>query len=117
MKESVVADKSFQFAKSVVELYKTIIKPEKEFVLSKQLLRSGTSIGANIAEASGSISKNEFIAKIQISYKEAHESRFWIRLLKETNFINEAEHEKLKEHLDELISIINSILKTSKLNL
>jgi four helix bundle protein len=76
VKESVVADKSFQFAISVVELYKTIIKREKEFVLSKQLLRSGTSVGANIAEASGSISKKEFIAKIQISYKEAHESRF-----------------------------------------
>ena len=91
MKESIIAAKSFHFAISVVELYKTIIRREKEFVMSKQLLRSGTSVGANIAEASGSISKREFIAKMQISYKEAHESLFWITLLKDTNFINEIE--------------------------
>jgi four helix bundle protein len=76
MKESVIATKSFLFAINVVELYKTIIPREKEFAMIKQLLRSGKSIGANIAEAAGSISKREFIAKMQISYKEAHESLF-----------------------------------------
>ena len=116
MKESVIATKSFHFAISVVELYKTIIRREKEFVMSKQLLRSGTSVGANIAEAAGSISKREFIAKMQISYKEAHESLFWIKLLKETNFINEIEYEKMEETVKEIIKIMHSILKTSKMN-
>ena len=69
MKESIIATKSFHFAISVFELYTIIIRREKEFVMSKQLLRSGTSVGANIAEAAGSISKREFIAKMQISYK------------------------------------------------
>lgn len=115
MKESVIATKSFHFAISVVELYKTIIRREKEFVMSKQLLRSGTSVGANIAEAAGSISKKEFIAKMQISYKEAHESLFWIKLLKETNYISGIEYETMKEQSVELIRIMQSILKTSKM--
>lgn len=84
--------------------------------MSKQLLRSGTSVGANIAEAAGSISKREFIAKMQISYKEAHESFFWIKLLKETNFINEIQFEKMKGMITEIIKIMHTILKTSKLN-
>lgn len=84
MKESVFAVKSYAFAIDIVNLYKQLIKRENEFVMSKQLLRPGTSIGANNAEAGGSISKREFIAKMQISYKKAHDVKFWIRLMYDT---------------------------------
>jgi len=116
MKESVIAAKSFLFAIGAVELYKTIIKRQKEFVMSKQLLRSRTSVGANIDGAAGSISKREFIAKMHISCKEAHESIFCVRLLRKTNFINESEHKKMKGMAEEITKIMYSILKTSKLN-
>jgi len=81
MKENVIRDKSFEFALKIIELYKHLTTEKKEYVLSKQLLRSGTSIGANIREAELSISKKEFTAKMQIALKEASETEYWLLLL------------------------------------
>ncbi len=93
------------------------MREKKEYVLSKQLLRSGTSIGANAEEAVGGQSEKDFIAKMSISYKEARESRYWIRLLYDTGYITETRKDELIVLIDELLRIIGSIIKSSKLNL
>lgn len=115
-KKSIVYDKAFMFAIKIVNLYKSLCKEKHEFVLSKQLLRSGTSIGANISEALEGQSKKDFIAKLQISLKEANESRYWINLLKETDYIDEVCENDMINSLEEIIKILVSILKTSKIN-
>ncbi len=86
MKNNIIAKKSFLFAVRIVKAYQYLVKEKKEYVLSKQLLRNGTSIGANIEEAIGSQSTAEFLAKLSISYKEARETDYWIRLLNETGY-------------------------------
>jgi len=88
MDKNVVLDKAFNFAIRVVNLYKFLCKDKKEYTLSKQLLRSGTSIGANVNEAQAGQSKNDFIAKMAIASKEARESKYWIRLLIETKYLD-----------------------------
>ena len=85
---SLVYDKAYQFAIRIVKAHRYLIENKKEFVLSKQLLRSGTSIGANIAEANGGISKADFRAKISIAYKECLETKYWLSLLKDTDYIS-----------------------------
>ncbi len=117
MKENIIQTKSFQFAIEVVEIYKILVKTKKEFTLSKQLLRSGTSIGANIEEAIGGQSKKDFIAKLSISYKEARESLYWIRLLEATDYLEEKQAKELGEKANELCRILSSILQSSKRNL
>ena len=87
-KENVIVDKSYNFSLMVIELYKFLTKEKKEFVLSKQLLRSGTSIGANVNEAQAAISKKDFISKMLISSKEARESKYWLMLLKNSAYID-----------------------------
>ena len=87
MKENVIAVKSYQFAINIVNLSKELVA-EKEYILSKQILKSGTSIGANVEEAIGGISKKDFRAKMSISYKEARETQYWLRLLKDTDYIS-----------------------------
>lgn len=114
MKENLIVDKSFAFAVKIVKLYQKLVSENKEYVLSKQLLRCGTSIGANIEEAVGGISKRDFVAKLQISYKEARETKYWLRLMIETDIIGKAEAENLITDCDELIKIIVAIIKTSK---
>ena len=109
-------DKAFAFAKEIVVLYKKILNTKKEMVLSKQLLRSGTSIGANIAEANGAISKPEFSAKLSIAYKECLETKYWLSLLKETNYINNNEFDIVFKNTDELSRILFSILKKTRIN-
>ncbi len=84
MKENVIQEKTYKFAIRAVKLYKYLVDEKREFVLSKQLLRSGTSIGANVEEAIGGQSKKDFIAKISIAYKEARETHYWLRILKDT---------------------------------
>lgn len=86
-KDNVIQKKSFEFAILIVEFAKKLIENKKEFILSKQILRSGTSIGANVEEAIGGFSKKDFRAKLSISYKEARETRYWLNLLKATNYI------------------------------
>ncbi|HAM99006.1 MAG TPA: four helix bundle protein [Marinilabiliales bacterium] len=88
MKENVIQLKTFEFAVRIVKLYQYLVEEKKEGVLSKQILRYGTSIGANTEEALGGYSKKEFASKIGIAYKEARETDYWLRLLKETKFIS-----------------------------
>ena len=111
-----LAVKSYDFALKIVKLYKEVVTKEKEFVLSKQLLRAGTSIGANVSEANGAISKADFSAKISIAYKESLETKYWLRLLKDTDYISSREANKLLEEADELSKIMFSILKTTRIH-
>ncbi len=114
MKENIIVEKSFVFAVEIVKLYKIMLKRQNEFVMSKQILKSGTSVGANISEAVAAISKKEFVAKIQIAYKEAHETAYWLKLLEETKFITQTEFSKLHTSCQEIIRILSAILKSSK---
>lgn len=114
MPENVIVDKSYSFAARIVKYCFEIQKKEKEYVLSNQLLKSGTSIGANVEESQGAISKAEFIAKTQISYKEAKETRYWLRLIKDAEVFQNAQSEQLLKDCNELILILSSILKSSK---
>ncbi len=114
MKDNVVQDKSFAFAVRIVNFHKHLVETHKEYVLSKQLLRSGTSIGANIEEAIGGISKADFSHKIGIAYKEARETRYWIKLLKATDYIDQKTFDSLYNDCDELCKLLASILKSSR---
>ena len=114
-KDNIIRSKSFDFSVRIVNLYKVLYYERNEKTLSKQLLRSGTSIGANIEEGIAAFSKKEFIFKLQISYKEANESFYWIKLLYRTNYINDVEFESLKLNIEEIIKLLISIIKTSKL--
>ena len=113
-RDNVVQTKSYDFAIRIVKVYKYLCENKKEFTLSKQLLRSGTSIGANIEEAIGGQSKKDFFAKLTISYKEARESKYWIRLLKDTDYLSKDEAESLLTDIEELLKIIGSIQKSMK---
>ncbi len=110
--DNIIQIKSFQFALLVIRIVRQIQLDKKEYVLSKQILRSGTSIGANVEEAVGGFSRRDFYAKMHIAYKEARETGYWIRLLRESNIYQE---EELQIRLDELLKIIGSILKSSHL--
>jgi four helix bundle protein len=112
MSKSIIADKSFEFALLVIKLYRQL-QDGKEFVISNQLLRSGTSIGANIEEALCGQSKADFIAKLHISLKESCESRYWLRLLKFGNMTKINLDIYLKS-IDEIINILMRIIKTTK---
>ena len=116
MTDNISAQKSFDFAVRIVNLYKYLTENHKEYVLSKQLLRSGTSIGANIAEAQRGQSKADFIAKMSVALKEANETDYWIELLYKTDYLNKAQYDSLKLDVTELISILMAICKTSNLN-
>ena len=115
MKENVIKSKSFDFAIEIVYLYKDLVK-NNEFVLSKQLLRSGTSVGANIREAEFAQSKKDFINKLSIALKEANETDYWLELLNETEFLTQEQFLKIKSSIQELIRLLVSIVKTSKNN-
>ena len=110
--ENVVRDKSYAFAVRVVKLAQYLVKEKKERVLSKQLLRSGTSIGANVEEAVGGQSNKDFFAKLNIAYKEARESHYWLRLLHDTDYLTESQAQSLLADTEELQKVIGSILKT-----
>lgn len=112
--DNVVRDKSYDFAVRVVKLYQILSREKKEFVLSKQILRCGTSIGANIEEAIGAQSRADFYAKLSISYKEARESCYWLRLLRDTNHITLSQFKSIYSDADELCRLIASIQKTLK---
>ncbi|MFN9340204.1 MAG: four helix bundle protein [Candidatus Kapaibacterium sp.] len=114
MGESIVKNKSFHFAVSVVNLYKLIQSERKEFVMSKQLLRSGTSIGANVREAINAQSSADFVHKLAIAQKECDETIYWLELLKETGFIKESEFSSMNNEATKLLKIIRSIILTTK---
>ena len=114
MKKSLVAEKSFGFALRVIELYQHLVKDLKEFELGKQVLRSGTPIGANIEEALGGYSERDFAAKISISYKESQETAYWIRLFRASQIIDEDWANSLLDDCNQLIKMTASIVKTTK---
>ena len=111
-----LADKLYQLALQIVNVYKELTNSKKEFILSKQLLRSGTSIGANVTEANGAISNADFSAKISIAYKESLETKYWLSLLKDSDFLSKIEFDKLQSNTDELSKILFSILKKTRIN-
>ena len=117
MNDNILVDKSFKFAIRVVKLYKYLCDNKKEYLLSKQLLRSGTSIGANINESQEAQSKADFISKLSISLKEARESKYWIELLKETDYLSENEANSIIEDLVEILKLLTSIIKSTKQNI
>ncbi len=112
--DNIIEEKSFDFAVSIVNLYKYLCDSKKEYVLSKQLLRSGTSIGANVAEAQQAQSKADFVSKMSIALKEATETKYWLRLLNATNFLNEPDTKTILADCVEIEKILTSILKSSK---
>lgn len=116
MKDNIVFEKSKKFAIRVVKLYKYLCDEKKEFVLSKQLLRSGTSIGANISEANCSISKKEFLSKMYIAFKECSESKYWLDLLFETNYLTQTEYDSIMNDCSEIQKLLSSITKTTREN-
>lgn len=115
MKESIVKNKALSFAKEAINLYKLLFV-QNEYVLSKQFLRSATSIGANISEALAGQSKKDFIAKMSIASKEARETLYWIELLEYSNFIT-YDYNNIKSQCSELIQMLTAIVKTSQQNL
>jgi len=113
MKENVVADKSFDFAIRIVKLYKYLCYVKKEYVLSKQLLRSGTSIGANVSEALQGQSKRDFLMKMNIALKEASETKYWLRLLLSTEYLSAKEQKSIFDECVELEKLLTSIVRTT----
>ena len=114
--ESIIDKKSKVFALRIIKLYKQLKEVDKEFILSKQILRSGTSIGANARERKNSQSKADFINKLSIALKEADETQYWLELLYESGIINENTFSSLNNDLKEIIAIITSSIKTAKQN-
>ncbi|MCD6367379.1 MAG: four helix bundle protein, partial [Bacteroidales bacterium] len=98
----------------IIRLYQNLLKNQKEYLLSKQILRSGTSIGANVEEAIGGQTKKDFYAKMAIAYKEARETHYWLRLLSDTGFISQNTRKELLSDIDEILKIIGSIQNTIK---
>lgn len=115
LNNSLVYEKAHSFAIRIVKAFKHLQEKEREFILSKQLLRSGTSIGANIAEANGAISNADFSNKISIAYKESLETKYWLSILKETDYMNEKTFESIYGDADEIAKILFSILKKTRL--
>jgi len=117
MTRNPVRDKSFDFASDVVKLYKLLTEKRREFILSKQLLRSGTSIGANIREAYNGFSKKDFIHKLSISQKECDESRYWLELLHENDYVTKDEYGLLYNEATQILKLIKSIITATKRNM
>jgi len=111
-KDNLIQIKSYEFSVKVVTASRILMNVKKEYILSKQLIRSGTSIGANVEEAIGGFSKKDFYHKLTISYKEARESHFWIRLLFDTGYLSIEEKIDLINDCEEILKILGSILKT-----
>ena len=117
MRENAIKDKSFSFAVRIVRLCQHLKDSKKEFVLSKQLLRSGTSVGAMVREAEHAETKIDFKHKMAIAQKEANETIYWLELLTETEYLSDIEFKSINENATEIIKLITSIIKTTKNNL
>jgi four helix bundle protein len=116
MRENIVKDKSFAFAIRIVRLYQYLCNSKKEYVLSKQLLRSGTSVGALVREAEHAESKADFRHKMSIAQKEINETIYWLELLTVTEFLTQDQFENINSDAVEIIKLITSIIKTTKIN-
>jgi len=114
LKNNVISDKSKAFAVRIIKLYKYLTDKQSEYVLSKQLLRSGTSIGANIREAVQAQSKNDFVSKMNIALKEASESEYWLELLFETDYLSKEQFDSIYSDCNELNKLLIAIVKSSK---
>ena len=114
MKESLIRDRSYQFALRVVSLYRVLIEQKKEFVLSKQMVRAGTSIGANVEEATAGQSRADFVSKMSIASKEVRECSYWLRLLKDAGYLTEGEVHPILEESVALTRILTSIVKSTR---
>ena len=117
MKDNVVKRKSFAFAVRIVRLYQYLCEQKREFVLSKQLLRSGTSVGAMVREAEHAETKNDFKHKMGIAQKEINETIYWLELLKETDYLTEEQFENINKEAIEIIKLVTAILKSAKSNI
>lgn len=117
MKDNILKTKSFAFAVRIVKLYQFLVEIKKEFVLSKQLLRSGTSVGAMVREAEHAETKPDFIHKMAIAQKEINETLYWLELLSETNYLTKQQFESIIADAEELIKLVTAILKSTKANL
>ena len=116
-RDSITLEKSKAFAIRIVNLYKFLSNHKKEYVLSKQVLRSGTSIGANLSEAIYGISKKDFLSKVFVSLKECAETLYWLELLYKTDYISEQEYKSMNEDCVELVKLFTSIAKTTTKNI
>jgi four helix bundle protein len=116
MKDSIAYNKAFKLSVKVVKYCQYLRETKKEFDLARQLLKSGTSIGANLAEANGAISKADFSSKVSISYKETLETKYWLDLLKEVQLIEEQIYEDIYSDTEEIARILFSILKNTRIN-
>jgi len=115
-KENVVKNKSFAFSVRIIRLYQYLANQKKEFIIAKQLLRSGTSVGAMVKEAEHAESRNDFKHKISIAQKEINESIYWLELLRETEYLSKEEFDSLKADAVELLKIVTAIIKSVKVN-
>ena len=113
MQNNAIVDKSFAFAVRIVKLCKYLRESKKEFILTKQLMRSGTSIGANIAEAQRGQSKADFAAKMSIALKESNETKYWLRLLFHTEYLTQEEYRSIDKDIEEIIRLLTAICKSS----
>ena len=113
MQNNIIENKSFAFAVRIVNVYKHLCSQSKEFVIAKQLLRAGTSIGANVAEAIHGQSKADFTSKMAIALKEANETSYWLKLLKETDYLTASQFKSLHNDCTELLKLLIAICKTS----
>jgi len=112
--DNIVAKKSYAFALRIIKLYKFLVAEQKEFVLSKQILRSGTSIGANVKEAEHAQSKADFLHKMNIALKEANETEYWLMLLKDSGYIDEKSYNSIYPDIVEILKLLISIVKSTK---
>ncbi len=115
--ENPIQTKSYAFALRIVKLYRFLCNEKKEYILSKQLVRSGTSIGANVEEAIGGQSSKDFLSKMNIAYKEARETHYWLRLLRDAEMLTSAQADSLLTDCEELLKISGSIIKTTRAKL
>jgi four helix bundle protein len=112
--DNVVQDKSYSFALRIVRLYQYLSSEKKEYVLAKQIVKSGTSIGANVEEAIGGQSRRDFYARMTVAYKEARETHYWLRLLRDARYIMDNDATSIIADCEELLKIIGAILRTMK---
>jgi len=112
--ENPIQTKSYAFALRIVKLYRYLCDEKKEFVLSKQIVRSGTSIGSNVEEAIGGQSNKDFVSKMSIAYKEARETHYWLRLLRDSDILDAQHAESVIEDCEELLKLSGSIIRTTK---
>ena len=111
--DNIIENRSFEYAVRIIRLYQYLTNEKKEYVLSKQILRCGTSIGANVAEAQKGQSRADFNAKMNIALKEANETHYWLRLLHRTDYINDKEFASMESEIREIISILAAICKAT----